>query len=131
MGSGSTEGPAGRTGRDAEGTDGSGVTVIRTPLTAGLAGWRVRPAVRVVAPEAEAEVEVWVDMNLDHVLVIGPECVLRVYDAVHSAPSCAAPSSMRLPRRSQAKAGEAARAAASFNRSLRPTPRPASGGRGG
>ena len=95
VGSGSTEGPAGRTGRDADGTGGSGVAVARTPLTAGLAGWRVRPAVRVGAPEAEAEVEVRVDMNLDDVLVIGPECVLRVYDAVHSTPSCAAPSTMR------------------------------------
>ncbi len=68
---------------------------------------------RVGAPEAEAEVEVRVDMNLDDVLVIGPECVLRVHKAVHSAPSYAAPPPMR----------EASRAAASFpGRARRATP---------
>ena len=60
---------------------------------------------RVGAPEAEAEVEVRVDLFVDGFITIGPECVLRVYKDVHSAPPYAAPPTMR----------EAPRAAASFN----------------
>ena len=78
----------------------------RTPLTAGLAGWRLQPAVRVDAHEAEAEVEVRMDMYSDGLLVIGPECVLRGYEDVHPAPSYAAPPP---------------RAAASFNHALQRT----------
>ena len=36
-------------------------------------------------PKAEAEVGVRVDMNVDAVQIIGPECVLRKYMAVHWA----------------------------------------------
>lgn len=41
--------------------------VRATPLTSGLAGWTVRPALCVRAPEAEPEVEVRVDTKLDGV----------------------------------------------------------------
>ena len=65
----------------------------------------MRPAVRVGAPEAEAEVEVRVDFFVDGFITIGPECVLRVYKDVHLAPPYAAPPPTR----------EAPRAAASLN----------------
>ena len=52
-----------------------------------------------------------VDFDMDGFITIGPECVLRVYKDVHSAPSCAAPPPTR----------EAPRAAASFNHALQRT----------